>query len=96
MDTTKLEELYKKMIKVHEKAVEIIDNHKISSMLMNEYNNKVNQYDDMYKSLETMKSLTSKDETVENLINQQIEALNVRIKWELDWLKRVASSINTK
>ena len=96
MDTTKLEELYKKMIQVHEKSVEIIDNHKISSMLMNEYNNKVNQYDDMYKSLETMKALTSKEETIDNLINQQIEALSVRIKWELDWLKRVASSINTK
>ena len=38
----------------------------------------------------------SKEETVENLTNQQIEALSVRIKWELDWLKRVASSINTK
>ena len=96
MDTTKLEELYKKMTQVHEKAVEIIDKHKISSMLMNEYNNKVNQYDDMYKSLETMKALTSKEETIDNLINQQIEALSVRIKWELDWLKRVASSINTK
>lgn len=96
MDTTKIEELYKKMAQVHEKAVEIIDNHKISSMLMNEYNNKVNQYDDMYKSLETMKALTSKEETIDNLINQQIEALSVRIKWELDWLKRVASSINTK
>ena len=96
MDTTKLEELYKKMTQVHEKSVEIIDNHKISSMLMNEYNNKVNQYDDMYKSLETMKALTSKEETVENLTNQQIEALSVRIKWELGWLKRVASSINTK
>ena len=96
MDTTKLEELYKKMIQVHEKSVEIIDNHKISSMLMNEYNNKVNQYDDMYKSLETMKALTSKEETIDNLINQQIEALSVRIKWELDWLKRVASSINIK
>lgn len=96
MDKTKLEELYKKMTQVHEKSVEIIDNHKISSMLMNEYNNKVNQYDDMYKSLETMKALTSNEETIDNLINQQIEALSVRIKWELDWLKRVASSINTK
>lgn len=96
MDTTKLEELYKKMAQVHEKSVEIIDSHKISSLLMNEYNNKVNQYDDMYKSLETMKALTSKEETIDNLINQQIEALSVRIKWELDWLKRVASSINTK
>lgn len=96
MDTTKLEELYKKMTQVHEKSVEIIGSHKISSMLMNEYNNKVNQYDDMYKSLETMKDITSKEETVENLTNQQIEALSVRIKWELDWLKRVASSINTK
>jgi hypothetical protein len=84
------------MTQVHEKSVEIIDNHKISSMLMNEYNNKVNQYDDMYKSLETMKALASKEETIDNLINQQIEALSVRIKWELDWLKRVASSINTK
>lgn len=96
MDTTKLEELYSKMTQVHEKSVEIIDSHKISSLLMNEYNNKVNQYDDMYKSLETMKALTSKEETIDNLINQQIEALSVRIKWELDWLKRVASSINTK
>ena len=84
------------MTQVHEKSVEIIDSHKISSMLMNEYNNKVNQYDDMYKSLETMKALTSKEETIDNLINQQIEALSVRIKWELDWLKRVASSINIK
>jgi len=36
-----------------------------------------------------MKGLTSKEDTLENLINQQIEILNVRIKWELDWAKRV-------
>ncbi|SEK58656.1 hypothetical protein SAMN02910377_01245 [Pseudobutyrivibrio ruminis] len=86
---TKLEELHSKMVQVHDKAQSLFEMDNVPSMLKNEYRNKVSQYDNMYDSIETMKGLTSKEDTLENLINQQIEILNVRIKWELDWTKRV-------
>lgn len=88
MENKDLKELYEKMQKVHGKALEIFNLNKASSMLKNEFRNKVSQYDSMYDSIESMKAITDKAETMENLINQQLEILNVRIKWELDWAKR--------
>ena len=89
MNEEKLKELYDKMIQVHEKAESIYGQEGVPSMLKNEYRNKVSQYNDMYDNCESMKLMTSKQETIDNLLNQQAEILNVRIKWELDWAKRV-------
>ncbi len=89
MEKTKLEELYSKMTMVHEKAQTVYGQEGIPSMLRNEFNNRVSQYNEMYDNCETMKLMTSKEETIKNLFNQQLEILNVRIKWELDWIKRV-------
>jgi aminoglycoside phosphotransferase family enzyme len=89
MNEEKLKELYDKMIQVHEKAESIYNKEGVPSMLKNEYRNKVSQYNDMYENCQDMKLMTSKQETIDNLLNQQAEILNVRIKWELDWAKRV-------
>ncbi len=74
--------------KVHEKVSVIYEMGNIPAMLANEYRYKVSQYDNMYNSIETMKEMTSKKETIDNLVDQQIEVLNVRVNWELDWAKR--------
>ena len=93
MDKSKLEELYNKMSLVHEKAQSAYQQEGVPSMLKNEFNNKVSQYNEMYENCESMKLMTSKEETIDNLFNQQLEILNVRIKWELDWIKRVLASL---
>ncbi len=88
METNKLNELLENMNKVHERAKSLFEKDEVPTMLKNEYKNKVSQYDGMYESIETMKSMTTSSETIENLYNQQIEILNVRIKWEMDWINR--------
>ena len=88
MDTNKLNELLENMNKVHERAKSLFEKDEVPAMLKNEYKNKVSQYDGMYESIEMMKSMTTSSETIENLYNQQIEILNVRIKWEMDWINR--------
>ena len=89
-----LQELYNKMLKVHEKTDAIFEQFQIKGMLRNEFNNKVNQYTSMYESVETMKSLATSEEAIENLINQQIEILNVRIQCELNLAQRAINSQN--
>ena len=93
MDNTKLEELYSKMTQVHEKAGAVFAQEGVPSMLKNEFRNKVSQYDEMYENCEFMKGITLKQETIDNLLNQQAEILNVRIKWELDWAKRALEKL---
>ncbi len=83
-----LEKLEAKAERVHQKAQQIFEQPEISSMLKNEYKNKIDQYTSMYESIDTMKKISDKEETIANLVNQQIEILNVRIKWELDWANR--------
>lgn len=90
---TKLEDLFNKMTKVHDKAEIIYNQDGVPSMLKNEYQNRVSQYNDMYENCESMKLMTSKQETIDNLLNQQTEILTVRIKWELDWIKRVIEQL---
>ncbi|MBR5636350.1 MAG: hypothetical protein IKW81_05395 [Pseudobutyrivibrio sp.] len=94
MDKAKLEELYGKMTQVHEKAESVFNQEGVPSMMKNEFKNKVSQYDEMYENCESMKMMTSKQETIDNLINQQAEILNVRIKWELGWMKKVLEHIS--
>ena len=94
MENNNLEELYNNMQKIHEKATVIYDQTGIPSALKNEFKNKVSQYSGMYESVENMKELTSKPDTLVNLINQQVEIMNVWIKWELDWAKRAACYVS--
>ena len=94
MSSNKLKVLLEKMQLVHDKAQGMFDIGTVPSMLKNEFNNKVSQYDNMYDSIETMKAMTDNQETIDNLIGQQIEVLTVRIKWELDWATRAAKLIS--
>lgn len=91
---TKLEELYQKKDMVHGKAVQLLETQKVPSAMKNEYNNKVSQYDEMYENVETMKLLSGNQETIENLLKQQLEILTVRINWELGWMKNVLGYIS--
>lgn len=53
----------------------------IKGALKNEYNNKLAQYDNMYSSLEAMKSQMT-DQAAESLINHQLTILSQRMKFE--------------
>ncbi|SDB12024.1 hypothetical protein SAMN02910298_00609 [Pseudobutyrivibrio sp. YE44] len=96
MDKLKLEELYSKMMQLHERAEIVFSQDGVPSMMKNEFKNKVSQYNEMYENCETMKLMTSKQETIDNLLNQQAEILNVRINWELGWVKTVLEHISNK
>lgn len=91
---TKLEELYQKKDMVHGKAAQILETQKVPSAMKNEYNNKVSQYDEMYENVESMKLLSTNQETIDNLLKQQLEILTVRINWELRWMKNVLGYIS--
>lgn len=53
----------------------------IKGALKNEYNNKLAQYDNMYSSLEAMKSQMT-DQAAESLINHQLTILSQRMEFE--------------
>ncbi len=80
--------LYNKMTQVHEKVDVLFKTAKIPTMLMNEYNNKVSQYENMYDTVETMKTMAQTDDAVEKLNLQQKEILNRRIKCEMELAKK--------
>ena len=83
-----MQELYNKMLEVHNTVDSIFKTVEVPSMLKNEYNNKVSQYENMYESVETMKAMAETDEAKEALVNQQIEILNVRMKCEVGLAKK--------
>lgn len=85
-----MQELYNKMLEVHNTVDSIFKTVEVPSMLKNEYNNKVSQYENMYESVETMKAMAETDEAKEALVNQQIEILNVRMKCEVELAKKAA------
>ena len=41
-----------------------------------------------------MKLLSTNQETIDNLLKQQLEILTVRINWELGWMKNVLGYIS--
>ena len=94
MDNAKVQELYEKMLQVHERGQDCFSQDNVPSMLKNEYKNKVSQYDEMYENIEMMKGITTNPESIDNLLNQQHEILAVRIKWELGWIKKVLGHIS--
>ncbi|MCR5272677.1 MAG: hypothetical protein K6E13_06820 [Lachnospiraceae bacterium] len=88
MKTGVLNNLILQVEDIHKKAENIIGEGGFSPILKNEYKNKISQYVKMYESVETMKKMTDNAMTLERLIDQQIEILNVRIVWEKDWIKK--------
>ena len=71
-----LKELQKKMMDVHSRVDVLFKTAKIPSMLMNEYKNKVEQYENMFDTCETMKKMVDTDEARQQLVVQQKEILN--------------------
>lgn len=59
----------------------------IKGALKNEYNNKLAQYDNMYSSLEAMKSQMT-DQAAESLINHQLTILSQRMEFEREMKKK--------
>ncbi len=88
-----LKDLSKKMEEIHSRVDVLFKTAKIPSMLMNEYNNKVYQYQNMFDTVETMKKMAESDDAVEKLIFQQKEILNRRIKCELELAKKAQSCL---
>ena len=91
MNQQELDNLYSRMLQIHNKVDEVFQEARLPGMLKNEYNNKINQYESMYSSVEMMKSIAKTKEAVDGLIDQQTEILNVRMKCELDLAKRAAT-----
>ncbi len=88
MENKALCDLISQADEIHKNAGEIINKGGFSPILKNEFKNKISQYEKMYESVETMKTLTENDKALERLIDQQIEILKVRIDWEQDWIKK--------
>ena len=66
---------------LHEEVHALFIEKNIKGALKNEYNNKINQYDNMYSSLEIMKSQMT-EQAAESLIGHQLTILNQRIAFE--------------
>ncbi len=77
----KLQQKKSQMQALHEEVYAIFTEKNIKGALKNEYNNKITQYDNMYSSLETMKSQMT-DQAAESLINHQLTILNQRMEFE--------------
>ena len=86
-----LKELKKKMEEVHGRVDVLFRTAKVPSMLMSEYKNKVDQSENMFDTVETMKKMVETNEAVDQLVVQQKEILNKRIKCELELAKKVQS-----
>ena len=82
-----------KMEKVHAKACEIFQHEGLSRDIRLEFKGKNWQYDDMLKSLDTMKQMTDSEETKKNLVDQQLTVVRTRIEFELDIMKRAIAEI---
>lgn len=66
---------------LHEEVHALFIEKNIKGALKNEYNNKLAQYDNMYSSLEAMKSQMT-DQAAESLINHQLTILSQRMEFE--------------
>ncbi len=79
---------------IHEEAEQLYQEQVLPSVLKNEFKNKTEQYLTMYESVETMKSLATKPEAIENLILQQISILVRCSEVDSDWIRRVNEYLN--
>ena len=76
-----LQQKQSEMQALHEEVYAIFIEKNIKGALKNEYNNKLAQYDNMYSSLEAMKSQMT-DQAAESLINHQLTILSQRMEFE--------------
>lgn len=76
-----LQQKQSEMHALHKEVHALFIEKKIKGALKNEYNNKLAQYDNMYSSLEAMKSQMT-DQAAESLINHQLTILSQRMEFE--------------
>ncbi|MDY2912274.1 MAG: hypothetical protein SOT58_09565 [Agathobacter sp.] len=76
-----LQQKQSEMQALHEEVYALFIEKNIKGALKNEYNNKLAQYDNMYSSLEAMKSQMT-DQAAESLINHQLTILSQRMEFE--------------
>lgn len=76
-----LQQKQSEMHALHKEVHALFIEKNIKGALKNEYNNKLAQYDNMYSSLEAMKSQMT-DQAAESLINHQLTILSQRMKFE--------------
>lgn len=76
-----LQQKQSEMQALHEEVHALFIEKNIKGALKNEYNNKLAQYDNMYSSLEAMKSQMT-DQAAESLINHQLTILSQRMEFE--------------
>ena len=76
-----LQQKLSEMHALHEEVYALFIEKNIKGALKNEYNNKLAQYDNMYSSLEAMKSQMT-DQAAESLINHQLTILSQRMEFE--------------
>ncbi len=84
----KIKTVAARIAEINSGTKKLIEDNNVPSSIRNEFHLKSNQYDGMIEDLETMRSFTDKQETLENLLNQEVEVLRVRIEWEKDILRR--------
>lgn len=89
-----LTELIKSANQIHEEAEQLYQGQALPTVLKNEFKNKTEQYLTMYESVETMKSLATKQEAIENLMTQQISILERCKEVDTDWIKRANEYLN--
>lgn len=76
-----LQQKQSEMHALHKEVHALFIGKNIKGTLKNEYNNKLAQYDNMYSSLEAMKSQMT-DQAAESLINHQLTILSQRMEFE--------------
>ena len=76
-----LQQKQSEMQAIHEEVYALFIEKNIKGALKNEYNHKLAQYDNMYSSLEAMKSQMT-DQAAESLINHQLTILSQRMEFE--------------
>ena len=76
-----LQQKQSEMHALHKEVHALFIEKNIKGALKNEYNNKIAQYDNMYSSLEAMKSQMT-DQAAESLINHQLTILSQRMEFE--------------
>lgn len=72
-----------KMEAIHTETSRLFEASNVTGPLLNEYKRGVEQYESMYQSIENMKMLTSKEDSVKGLINQQLKILQNRSDFEM-------------
>ncbi len=84
-----IKDTLEKLQSIHEKAAILAAQETVPGPLKNEFKIKTEQYESMFADLEMMKSLAEKPETINNVLEQEMNVLKTRIKWELDIVKRM-------